>query len=73
MGNHIVLKAGNFNGKSYCSQVPPRQYFPNADICHRYSSFIMNELYEGLRSGSIKLIGKVGECEAPKVIMPLTV
>ena len=47
--------------------------FPYAAICRQYSSFIMHELYEGLRSRSIKLIGKVGECKCPKVIMPLTV
>ena len=64
---------GNFKGNTYNSDKPPRQYFPNAAICRQYSSFIMHELYEGLRSRSIKLIGNVGECKCPKVIMPLTV
>ena len=33
----------------------------------------MHEIYEGLRSRSIKLVGKVGDSECPKVVMPLTV
>lgn len=64
---------GNLKGKTYNSDKPPKQYYPNAAICRQYSSFIMHELYEGFRSRSIKLIGKVGECKCPKAIMPLTV
>ena len=64
---------GNFKGQSYNSHVPPKRYFANASICKSYVPFIVQELNEGLRSGSIRFLGKVGECAPPKVIMPLTV
>ena len=64
---------GNFKGQSYNSQVPPKRYFANASICKSYVPFIIKELNEGLRSGSIRFLGKVGECAPPKVIMPLKV
>ena len=64
---------GNFKGRSYDSDVPPRQYFPNSGSCKAFTSFIVTELLDRIRNGSIRVWGKVGECDMPKVIMPLTV
>lgn len=64
---------GNFKGKAYDSDMPPRQYFPNAPICKEYAQFICKALLEKISSGAIRVFGKVGECELPRVIMPLTV
>lgn len=33
----------------------------------------MVELYEKIRSGAIRVLGKVGECEMPHIVMPLTI
>ncbi|VDI38058.1 Hypothetical predicted protein [Mytilus galloprovincialis] len=64
---------GNFKGRNYDSEIPPRNYFQNAAICKKYSAFISKELCERISTGCIKLLGRVGECQPPKVIMPLTV
>ncbi|MES9882072.1 MAG: reverse transcriptase domain-containing protein, partial [Sedimenticola sp.] len=64
---------GCFKGQAFNSDLPPMKYFPNASICKGHVSFVVNELCEGLRSGALRLLGKVGECTLPKVIMPLTV
>ena len=63
----------NFKGKSYDSDMPPRQYFPNSSSCKEFTSFIAAELLDRIKNGSIRVCGKVGECDMPKIIMPLTV
>ena len=64
---------GNFKGQSYDSHVPPQRFFQNASICKDYASFIVHELNESLHTGSIRLLGRVNECEPPKLVIPLTV
>ncbi|CAG2194019.1 unnamed protein product [Mytilus edulis] len=34
---------------------------------------VLNELCEKIAMGSVKLLGAVGECEPPRIVMPLTV
>lgn len=34
---------GNFKGKYYNSNVPPKHYAPNSSICKQYSDFIVKE------------------------------
>lgn len=64
---------GNFKGKHFDSDVPPKQYFKNASSCKQHVEFITRELCEKIASGSIRILGKVGCCQPPKVIMPLIV
>lgn len=64
---------GNFRGKHYDSPIPPRQYFPNAPCCHKFVPFICDQLSEYIASGAIKILGKVGHCVPPRIVMPLTV
>lgn len=64
---------GDFKGKNYDLDLPPKQYFPNATICRQYIDFICAELNNKIASGAICVLGKIGECELPKVIMPLTI
>ena len=65
---------GNFKGRTYGSEEPPRQYFPNLSSCKPYASFIKSESLERIKNGSMRVWGKVGECSIlPKVIMPLVV
>ena len=63
----------NSKGKSYDSDMPPRQYFPNSSSCKEFTSFIAAVLKDRIKNGSIRVLGKVGECDMPKIIMPLTV
>lgn len=64
---------GNFKGKSYSSDVPPSVYFPNSTSCAQFKDYIVKTLYERLENGSLTLIGKVGFCEPPHLVLPLTV
>ena len=51
-------------------------YFPNAGNCKEFASFIVKTLKERLRNGSLSglsLVGKVGFCEPPFLVLPLTV
>ena len=64
---------GNFKGKSYDGEIPPKTYFHNSSSCRSFLHFIENEITEKLNSGSVRPWGKLGECELPHLIMPLTV
>lgn len=64
---------GNFRGKSFDSELPPSAVFPNSALCKKYHAFICDVLYEKIRSGAIRVLGKVGECEMPHIVMPLTI
>lgn len=63
---------GNFRGKAFDSDLPPKQYLANSVICKQFVDFISAELCNRISTGSIKLLGRVGECQPPRVIMPLT-
>ena len=64
---------GNFKGKSYDCNIPPSAYFSNASICKDYTGFIAETLLERIRNGSVSVIGKVGSCGPPYLVLPLTI
>ncbi|XP_062591418.1 uncharacterized protein LOC134252891 [Saccostrea cucullata] len=64
---------GNFRGSSYNSLLPPKRFFHNSPVCKQFKEFICSELYERIVNGSLSVVGKIGECELPHTIMPLTV
>jgi len=53
---------GTFQGKTYCSDLPPRMCLPNSVACHPFKEF-----------SSINVVGRVGEVEPPHLVMPITV
>ena len=52
--------------------MPSKQYFQNANICQHYSEFIARELTDKIHCVAIKLLGRVGECQPPRIVTPLT-
>uniref|UniRef100_A0A8W8HTC3 Uncharacterized protein n=1 Tax=Magallana gigas TaxID=29159 RepID=A0A8W8HTC3_MAGGI len=64
---------GNFRGKSFDSEWPPSAVFLNSALCKKYHAFICDVLYEKIRSGATRVLGKVGEREMPHNFMPLTI
>lgn len=64
---------GNFKGRSYNSNTPPQQFFQNSSSCKPFVNFIKQELIERLKSGSLRLWGRLGECEMPHLILPITI
>jgi hypothetical protein len=72
---HQFLKhfKGNFKGKHFDSDIPPSILLPNATVCEGYTKFIAKTLEERLKNGSLTLLGKVGECDLPYLVLPLTI
>ena len=64
---------GNYRGKAYDSDIPPSIFFPNSEGCKNFVPFIVSTLLDRLANGSLKLVGKVGVCEPPLLVLPLTV
>jgi len=64
---------GNFKGVSYKTSTPPAAYFPNASNCEKFVPFIVETLTERIKNGSISVIGKVGECDPPHLVLPITI
>ena len=64
---------GNFKGKSFDCDFPPPAYFPNAKNCRDYSDFIAETFLDRIRNGSVSVIGRVGVCDPPYLVLPLTV
>ena len=75
MDVHQFLKhfKGNFKGKHFDSDIPPSILLPNATVCEGYTKFIAKTLAERLKNGSLTLLGKVGECDPPYLVLPLTI
>lgn len=63
---------GRFKGKDYDSAMPPNICLPNARNCEPFAEFIAATLEERVRSGAVALVGRVGECVPPKMVMPIT-
>ncbi|XP_064642018.1 uncharacterized protein LOC135496581 [Lineus longissimus] len=62
---------GYFKGEFYDSKLPPAMVFHNAPNCAQHKEDIVSHLEEGLRNGSLELVGKVGEVDPPHLVMPL--
>ena len=64
---------GSFGNSTYDAVFPPRTILRNLQSCRKFTSFISSSLLERIRSGSIKVWGKVGDTELPYLVLPLTV
>ena len=64
---------GTFQGKTYCSDLPPQMCFPNSVACHPFKEFITATIKDRICYGSTNVIGRVGEVEPPHLVMPITV
>lgn len=64
---------GKFAGRTFKGGVPQPCKLPNAHNCREFLGFVSRTLEEWVVAGAIRLLGKVGEVEPPRVVMPLTV
>ena len=62
---------GKFNGVQYDDVIPPPTIFNNYQNCEPFKEDIARQLEEGIRSGSLEILGRVGEVEPPHLVMPL--
>ena len=64
---------GDFKGRTYDSDRPPPMVFQNSPSCALFEDFVTTTLLDRIKNGSLRVWGKVGECEPPHLVMPLTV
>jgi hypothetical protein len=64
---------GQFRGQSFDQGEPPVTYMNNSSVCREHVQFVERELQNRIDSGALKVLGRVGECVMPRVILPLTV
>ena len=64
---------GRFKGSSYDSRVPPRKHLQNHHSCKLSTKFISKTLVERVRTGAVRVWGRVGTAEPPWVILPITI
>ena len=62
---------GRFNGVMYNESSPPAAIFNNYGSCEPFKHEIAAHLEEGLKNGSLELVGRVGEVDPPHLVMPL--
>ena len=64
---------GQYGGISYDSDTPVPRLFQNHPSCKPFAEFISRTILDRIEVGAIGVIGKVGECPPPTIVMPLTV
>ena len=71
--NYVRHFKGSFKGESFYSDLPPPRVFRNHPSCEPFAEFISHSIKQRLAMGAISVWGRVGECEPPHLVMPLTV
>ena len=64
---------GSFKGESLDSDLPSPRVFRNHPSCEPFTEFISHSIKQRLAMGAISVWGRLGECEPPHLVMPLTV
>ncbi|CAG2246538.1 unnamed protein product [Mytilus edulis] len=64
---------GNFRGRCYDSSLPQPAYFQNSASCKGFEKFLCDTLLERIANGSLTVIGRVGECDPPLLVLPITI
>ena len=64
---------GFFKGERYDSDRPPKKLFRNNMSCKSFANFVRKTLLYRLTAGAISLLGKVGDVQAPHIVLALTV
>ena len=64
---------GKYMGVLYDAAEPPSKRFKNHSSCKYFEHFVTTSILERIRSGAIRVWGKVGEVAPPHLILPLTV
>jgi hypothetical protein len=64
---------GSFGGIDYDSREPMPTIFNNNHSCASFAEFISRTISERIEVGAVSVLGRVGECSPPIIVMPLTV
>ncbi|VDI58269.1 Hypothetical predicted protein [Mytilus galloprovincialis] len=63
----------HFKGRCYDSSLPQHAYFQNSASCKGFEKFLCDTLLERIANGSLTVTGRVGECDPPFLILPITI
>lgn len=69
----VVPFKGKFARKLFNSPFPPKMEFPNNPICAQFEEFIPSTIIDRVKNGSLVFWSRVGQVEAPHLVMPITV
>ena len=69
----IVPYRGKFKGSMYKSDFPPRKCFSNHRSCKKFSDFVSKEILKRVKTGALRVWGRVGFVDPPYLVLPLTV
>lgn len=69
----MVPFKGTYGGRQYDSPEPPGRIFKNNKSCEGFTQFIADTLEERITNGSLEVVGRVGECQPPKIVSPITI
>ena len=69
----IVPYRGKFKGSMYKSDFPPRKCFSNHPSCKKFSDFASKEILKRVKTGALRVWGRVGFVDPPYLVLPLTV
>ena len=69
----VVPFKGKFERKFFNSPFPPKMEFPNNPICAQFEEFTSSTIIDRVKNGSLVFWGRVGQVEAPHLVMPITV
>lgn len=73
VASFVVPFKGKFAGKFFNSPFSPKMEFPNSPICAQFEEFISSTIIDRVKNGSLVFWGRVGQVEAPHLVMPITV
>ena len=65
--------SGSFLGKNFDCDFPPPTVLKNLPNCKSFKNFISSTILQRIKSGAIKVWGKVGSLKPPYLVLPLTV
>ena len=63
---------GRFGGCTYDSSFPVPRLFHNHNLCEPFAEFISKTITDCIAVGAVGVVGKVGQCAPPSVVMSLT-
>lgn len=73
VASFVVPLKGKFAGKFFNSPCPPKMELPNSPICAQFEEFISSTIIDRVKNGSLAFWGRVGQVEAPHLVMPISV
>ncbi|KAK3740770.1 hypothetical protein QZH41_017514, partial [Actinostola sp. cb2023] len=73
VGDFVQPFKGRFGGYTYDSSYPVPRLFTNHNSCRPFADFTSQAIMERITVGPLGKVVKVGQCQPPSIVMPLTI